>query len=529
MNSYSDIDGVPVAASRELLTGVLRDRWGFTGTVVSDYWSVLFLEQMHRVVDDRQQAGVLALESGLDIELPSTAGFAELGCAVRDGRLDEAYVDRAARRVLRQKIGLGMLDPGYVPGGPGRPVDLDSERNRDIARRVAEESVVLLSNDGTLPLSGRPRVALLGPCADNANTFLGCYSFPNHVLSRYAGADDLGVDVPSLLESLRGELAVEVVHERGVPIADPDRSGIATAVGAAATSDVAVVAVGDLAGLFGLGTSGEGCDAEDTRLPGVQAELVEAVLATGTPTVLVVVSGRPYALGDFADRCAAIVQAFMPGQEGGRALAGVLSGRVNPQGKLPVGIPAHHGGQPGTYLAVPLAWWDEGISNLDPRPLFPFGHGLSYSRFEVTDLEISRDVVDTDGVVDVSVSVTNTGDRTGAEVAQLYLADPVAQVTRPIKQLVGYAKVRLQPGETQRVTFAVHMDRTSFIGTDYRRIVEPGRIEVMVGASSEDLPLRGAFHVAGPTREVPEGRVLTTPARVSHLQHESLCGPRADP
>jgi len=529
MNSYSDIDGVPVAASRELLTGVLRDRWGFTGTVVSDYWSVLFLEQMHRVVDDRQQAGVLALESGLDIELPSTAGFAELGCAVRDGRLDEAYVDRAARRVLRQKIGLGMLDPGYVPGGPGRPVDLDSERNRDIARRVAEESVVLLSNDGTLPLSGRPRVALLGPCADNANTFLGCYSFPNHVLSRYAGADDLGVDVPSLLESLRGELAVEVVHERGVPIADPDRSGIATAVGAAATSDVAVVAVGDLAGLFGLGTSGEGCDAEDTRLPGVQAELVEAVLATGTPTVLVVVSGRPYALGDFADRCAAIVQAFMPGQEGGRALAGVLSGRVNPQGKLPVGIPAHHGGQPGTYLAVPLAWWDEGISNLDPRPLFPFGHGLSYSRFEVTDLEISRDVVDTDGVVDVSVSVTNAGDRAGAEVAQLYLADPVAQVTRPIKQLVGYAKVRLQPGETQRVTFAVHMDRTSFIGTDYRRIVEPGRIEVMVGASSEDLPLRGAFHVAGPTREVPEGRVLTTPARVSHLQHESLCGPRADP
>ena len=518
MNSYSDVDGLPAAASVELLTGVLRDRWGFTGTVVSDYWSVVFLDIMHHLAENPHEAGILALEAGLDVELPSTTGYAELATAVAEGRLAEDLVDRAARRVLRQKIGLGMLDPDFDAATAGREVELDSPRNRDVARRMAEESVVLVRNQGALPLSTPTRVAILGPCADEPRTFMGCYSFPNHVLARYGGHDGLGVSAPSLLTSLRTELTdVELVHVPGVPFATPDRSGIEAAVRAAGESELAIVAVGDLAGLFGLGTSGEGCDAVDLRLPGIQQELVEAVLATGTPTILLVISGRPYALGDVADRCAAIVQAFMPGQEGGAALAGVLSGRLNPEGKLPVAIPAHHGGQPGTYLAAPLAWYSQGISNLDPRPLYPFGFGISYTRFDVADLELSTVEVTPDGSLEVSATVTNTGARSGAEVVQLYLADPVAQVARPVKQLVGFAKVRLEPHETKRVTFDLHMDRTSFIGRDHERVVEPGEMRVMVGSSSEDHPLDATFRIIGDLRVVPEGRVLTTPVRVSHL------------
>ncbi|WP_257210618.1 glycoside hydrolase family 3 C-terminal domain-containing protein [Actinomyces ruminis] len=208
------------------------------------------------------------------------------------------------------------------------------------------------------------------------------------------------------------------------------------AVAAAAAAEVAVVTLGDIAGLFGGGTSGEGCDVVDLGLPGRQGELLEAVLATGTPTVLVLVTGRPYALGEYADRCAAIVQAFMPGVEGADAIAGVLTGAVNPSGHLPVAIPAGRGGQPGTYLAAPLAWHADGISNLDPTPLYPFGYGLSYSTFILTDPAVSAAQTDVDGQVEYAVTVTNTSDRAGAEVVQLYLSDPVAEVVRPLKSLI---------------------------------------------------------------------------------------------
>ena len=193
----------------------------------------------------------------------------------------------------------------------------------------------------------------------------------------------------------------------------------------------------------------------------------------------------------------------------------MLSGHLNPEGKLPVGIPANHGGRPSAYLAAPLAWYSEGISNLDPRPLYPFGYGSSYTTFEYSDLHLSATEVSPDGTLEVTASVTNSGDRAGAEVVQLYLSDPLAQVTRPLKQLIGYAKVRLEANKTKQVTFEVHMDRTSFIGRDHQRIVEPGQMHLLVGSSSEDHPLQGTFHITGEVRAVPEGRVLTTPARIS--------------
>jgi beta-xylosidase len=519
MNSYSEIDGLPAAADGQLLTGVLRDEWGFEGVVVSDYWAIAFLQIMHRVAGSAAEAGALALEAGIDVELPHVRCYAE---PLAD-RVPEALVDRAARRVLRQKAELGLLDAGAPPEPPalaeGR-LDLDPPANRALARELAEAAVVLLANDGVLPLDGRRgTVAVVGPCADDPLAFLGCYSYPNHgVMQRHAELG-LGIEVPTLLAGLRVELPdLTVVHEPGCPIAEPDRSGLEAAAEAAGAADVCLAVVGDRPGLFGRGTSGEGCDAEDLSLPGIQGELLEVLLTTGTPLVLVVVSGRPYALGRYAGRLAAAVQAFLGGEEGGRALAGVLSGRVPPSGKLPVQIPRSSGGQPSTYLHPLLGGSSGGVSSIDPTPMFPFGHGLSYTTFEYSEFRLSADEVPTDGEVEVSCVVHNAGDHAGDEVVQLYLADPVAQVTRPVIQLAGFARVGLRPGESKRVAFRLHADRTSFTGVDLRRVVEPGEILVMIGSSSEDIRARGALLLTGDLRVVGPDRVLTTPCTIEPLE-----------
>jgi beta-glucosidase-like glycosyl hydrolase len=528
MNSYSDVDGVPAGADSWLLTEVLREEWGFTGTVVSDYWAIPFLATMHKIAADTGEAGVRALEAGIDVELPDTLGFGQhLVERVRSGEIPESLIDRAARRLLTQKVELGLLDPGWSPEksvAGAAAVDLDSPGNRALARELAERSIVLLDAGDALPLRpGLRRVAVVGPCADEPRTFMGCYSYPNHVLTRHPGLG-LGVEAPSLLDALRAELPdAELVHERGCDVRGDDRSGFADAAAAAREADLCVVAVGDLAGMFGHGTSGEGCDADDLRLPGVQEDLLAELAATGTPVVVVVVSGRPYALGDVHGGAAALVQAFMPGEEGGAAIAGVLSGRIQPSGRLPVQIPRGHGGQPGTYLQPPLGANSHGISNLDPTPLFPFGYGASYTTFEVGDLRISDAEVRTDGEFAVTVRVRNTGGRAGEEVVQLYLHDVVAQVTRPVRQLTGFARVRLEPGAAADVTFHVHADRTAFTGRDLRRIVEPGDIEVLVGTSAADLPCRGTVRLTGPTRVVGHDRRLVTPLSVVEQEGIDAC------
>ncbi|MEE1618693.1 glycoside hydrolase family 3 N-terminal domain-containing protein [Brachybacterium sp. J153] len=532
MNSYADLDGVPPAASRWLLTELLRDTWGFDGTVVSDYWAVDFLRTMHRVVGTSRQAAATSLSAGMDVELPETSTFPELAAALEDGTIDPAVLDQAVRRVLRQKISLGLLDPDFDPRTTGVAVDLDAPESRALARRMAEQSIILLRNDAgphALPLAAPASLALIGPAAVEPRSFLGCYSFTNHVLSRLT-ENGTSVPVPTLEEALGQEFPdARISLARGVGFTGDDTSGIAAAVAAAQDADVAVLAVGDIAGLFGAGTSGEGCDVADLRLPGAQHELVEAVLATGTPVVLVLVTGRPYALAEYADRCAAIVQAFMPGEEGASALAGLLSGRVNPSGRLPIGMPASLGGQPGTYLAPVLAWVSEGISNLDPKPLFPFGHGLSYTRFAYSDLSLSAEEIAPDGSVEISATITNVGDREGAEVVQLYLGDPVASVVRPLKRLVGFTKIALAAGESARVTFSLHADRTAFLDERLRRIVEPGELIVRVGASSEDMTLEGSFTVVGEVREVGDGdRVLETPVRVERESARTIPGTAAD-
>jgi beta-xylosidase len=515
MHSYAEVDGVPPAADARLLTSLLRDTWGFRGVVVADYFGVSFLETKHGVAGSPGAAAALALAAGVDVELPTVRCYGDpLADLVRAGAVPGELVDRAAARVLRQKCELGLLDALWEP--VVRSVDLDPPFLRDLARTMAERSVVLLDNHRSmLPLNGFERIAVVGPCADEVLSLLGCYSFPNHVGVGHPDVP-LGIEVATLLDAVRTEFpAAHVVAAQGCSIDGDDRSGFSEAIRVARGADVCVAVLGDRAGLFGRGTSGEGCDASDLALPGVQAELLAALLDVDVPVVLVLLTGRAYALGAF-DQAVATVQAFFPGQEGAGAVAGVLSGRVNPSGKLPVQVPHLPGGQPATYLHPKLGAHN-GVSSADPTPRYPFGHGLSYTRFAYEDLSMSAYALPTDGEVEISCVVRNVGALPGAEVVQLYLHDPVATVTRPVRQLAGFARVDLDAGESTRVTFTLHADRTSFTGLAGERIVEPGEIEVLVGASSTDIRLEGAFELVGETRTVGHDRVLTTPVAVDRM------------
>ncbi|MCX5092261.1 glycoside hydrolase family 3 C-terminal domain-containing protein [Streptomyces sp. NBC_00365] len=491
MAAYNDLDGLPAHAHRRLLTELLREEWQFTGTVVADYFGVSFLETAHGLTDSPAGAAALALAAGVDVELPAVRCYGA-------GPLDEESVDRAALRVLTQKCELGLLDPDWAaaPTDFGS-VDLDPPHMRALARQLAEESVVLLANGGTLPLaSGVRRIAVLGPLADDPAAMLGCYTFPRHVLLDHPEVA-MGVDVPTLLEALRAEL--------------PDVGFTDDPVAA----DLCVVAVGDRSGLFGRGTSGEGCDAADLELPEGQGEVVDKALASGTPVVLVLLSGRPYALGRWADRCAAVVQAFFAGQEGGPAVAGVLSGRVNPSGRLPVSVPRERAGQPWTYLAPPLGRLS-GASNLDPTPLFAFGHGLSYTTYDWQAPSVDDTAFPTDGETTLRLTVRNTGERSGTEVVQLYLHDPVGKVARPVARLVGYARVPLEAGASAEVHFTVPADLAAYTGPDGDRIVEPGELELRLGASSAEGEVRYAVPVTltGPERVVGRERRMRCEVRV---------------
>ncbi|MBF4592456.1 glycoside hydrolase family 3 C-terminal domain-containing protein [Curtobacterium flaccumfaciens] len=563
MNSYAEIDGVPVAANGELLTDLLRDRLGFDGTVVADYFSVAFLEVMHGIAADRGEAAALALEAGIDVELPTgDAYLAPLVERVRSGQVDEALVDRAVLRVLRQKERLGLLEPDAFAEDAPTGIDLDTPLHQALARQLAAKSLVLLSNDsgsatvdsgtadsGTagsatvdsttpvLPLAPGASVAVIGPNADRAEALQGCYSFANHVLASHPDLP-LGFAIPTVREAVARALGPAAVRfAAGCAVTGDDRAGFADAVAVASASDVAVVVVGDQAGLFGRGTVGEGNDTESLDLPGVQRELVEAVVATGTPTVMVLLTGRPYAIGWALDgdqpRPAAVVQAFFPGEGGGLAIADLLTGAASPSGRLPLSLPRSAGAQPFTYLHPRLGGPSD-VTAADSTPVRPFGFGLGYTDFAHDELVVDPDVR-SDGVFTASVTVRNTGSRDGEDVVQLYGHDVHGSVTRPEVQLLGYARVALAAGESARVRFRVPVQRFAFTDRRMRKVVEPGDVQVWVAshaaASRPGGPVEAGGIVAsgdGPVRHpVPGTATERATVAVTGAVHEvALDDPR---
>ncbi|WP_211590591.1 glycoside hydrolase family 3 N-terminal domain-containing protein [Microbispora sp. H11081] len=519
MAGYHELDGIPCHANRELLTDVLRGEWGFTGTVVSDYFAVDDLHSYHRFAEDKRRAAVSALTAGTDVELPATDAYAEaLAGALDAGEVGEAELDEAVARLLRHKFELGLFENPYVDE-TAVAATVNAERHREVALETARRSLVLLKNDGVLPLRpGAGTVALIGPNADNARHLLGDYSFAAHVESLLEARerkgllgqamtvpDDLEMEestdgVPTVRDELAARLGDRLRYAPGCDVIDTSRAGFDEAVAAAAAADVAVLVLGDRSGLTTRATTGESRDRSSLELPGVQEDLVRAVAATGTPVVAVLVAGRPVG-GDFLhEECAAVLLAWLPGQTGARAIAEVLLGEVNPSGKLPISYPRSVGQLPVFYahkVSGGRSHWHGDYVDSPVGPRYPFGHGLGYAPFVVEHAALDRAEVTAGGSVTVEVTVANTGDRAGEEVVQLYIRDPQASVTRPVLELKGFARVGADPGRRTAVRFGLPTGQLGFYDRAMDYTVEAGHIEVYVGFSSGALTLAGAFAVTG--------------------------------
>jgi beta-glucosidase len=538
MNAYHELDGIPCGASKEILDDLLRGELGFEGTVVADYFTVATLQTYHKVAADNGEAARRALEAGLDMELPALDCFgAPLRAEIERGRVPIALVDRAVRRVLVQKLALGLFERPYVDADAAAAV-YDTPEQRALARLAAAKSLVLLRNEGDLlPLDRERlrRIAVIGPSADDVRLHQGDYHYPAHLEIIYERPGRVALlprpdevafapgpffpRTVTLLEGIRSaaEPGTEILHAKGCEITGDSRAGFAEATAAARRAEVAIVCVGGRSGLVDDCTSGEFNDSAHLGLTGAQQALVEAIVATGTPTVVVLVNGRPLALPWIAEHVRAVLEAWIPGEEGGHAIAAALFGGVNPAGRLPVSIPRHVGQLPVHYDHKPSGRRSQirgDYTDLPSTPLYPFGHGLSYTRFEYANLAIEPARIAPDGEVAISLDVRNAGDRDGCEVVQLYLNDAVASATRPVKELRGFARVEVVAGRSRRVGFRLDASQLGFYDPEMRFVVEPGTIRVMVGASSEDIRLEGRFEIDGKTRELSRAEIVPTRVEV---------------
>ena len=539
MNSYSSIDGLAPAASRALLTDLLRDELGFDGTVVADYFAVDLLVTHHRVAPNKAVAAAKALLAGLDQELPATDCFAELPPLVEAGIVPEAVVDLAVRRVLRHKFNLGLFESPYVDVATA-PAAFGTEAGRELARRAARASLVLLTDD---EVDGRPlvpldptslrSVAVIGPAADDPRLLEGDYHYPAHLeilFGEHAGAADLlpqsggafapGPYLPDIvtpLSGLRAALGGEVLveHAPGCAVDGDDRSDIAAAVELARGADVAVVCVGGRSGLTPDATVGESRDATDLALTGVQLELLAAVHATGTPTVAVVVSGRVHSLAEVEQHSAATLLAWLPGIEGGTAIAEVLLGLRAPSGRLPVSLPRHVGQLPVHHAQRAggdrSQFWGD-YTDSPTSPLHPFGFGLSTTTFEYSGLDIAEGTTSTPTTL--SVTVTNTGGRAATETVQLYVGDLVASVALPDRRLVGFTRVDLEPGASAAVQFELHPSRLAFHDEEFLFVCEPGAFRAEVGGCAGEPALTSTFDLGGDVQAYRPRDVVATTAVV---------------
>lgn len=513
MNGYHEFDGEVPGASRWLLTEVLRDQWGFDGFTVSDYGSITFLYNMHKIVATPEEAAAAALKAGLDIELPNPTMFPQgLKDALSDGLITEDDIDLAVSRILRLKFELGLFENPYVHT---ESIRLDLPEESALAAKIAEKSITLLSNNGILPISQDGKsIALIGPNAHNIMALFGNYSFENHVVStHYKDMTEEVVSAPTVLDKLKEKIGESsVVYAQGCNILDNDLSLVPEAVETAQRSDLVILVVGDKAGHFRTGTVGEGTDTDDLSLPGGQEELVEAVFETGKPVVIVLLNGRPFAIPVISEKASAIVEAWFPGQEGAGIIVDVLFGDLNPGGKTPLTFSKSAGVQPLFYNHKFLA---PGFPKLPEfEPVFPFGHGLSYTEFTYSDLVLSSYEATVDDEIEISCKIENSGTRKGEEVVQLYINDPVATVPRPVKELKGFKRLSLKPGEKKKIIFTMPADMLAFTGLDYRKIIEPGEIKIMIGSSSEDIRLENSFMLTGDLRYPGEDRKLMTQVKV---------------
>ncbi len=529
MNAYHELDGIPCASSKELLTDILREQWGFDGAVVSDYYSLDNLLFFHLVAKNEQEAAKLGLEAGLDVELPCVNFYGQhLKEALKSGLIKESFVDQAVKRVLKAKFELGLFEKPFVDIGQTSKV-FGKPEQKDLAYKAAQKSIVLLKNKkDLLPLKkDGSSIAVIGPNADSIRNLFGDYSYvstlecmleittPKDVvdatprlstLVRKLEQDSESLakglcSARSILDCIKDKVSgnTKVYYAKGCDILSDSKQGFDEAVAVAKKSDVAVVVVGDRCGLMNRCTCGEFRDRVGLGLYGVQEDLIKAIHKTGTPVVVVLINGRPIAMPWIAENVSSIIEAWVPGEMGAQAVADVLFGKYNPGGKLPISIPRDVGQVPVYYNHKPSggrSMITDNYVEMSPKPLFPFGFGLSYTKFEYGNLKITPAKIGMDGEVEISLDIKNTGEIKGDEVVQLYVRDMYARnVTRPVKELKGFQRITLDPGEKRSVPFHLPIKQLAFYNENMEKVVEPGFIAVMVGSSSEDIRLQVVFEI----------------------------------
>lgn len=554
MPCYCTFDGEAASSSKRILTGLLREEMGFDGIAVSDYGAIGNEHNVQGLYESLTEAGIRSMEAGMDMEWPSKTCYNdELRQRFAEGKEDIAVLDTLVERILTAKFRMGLFEHPFALEGEELKGEFYREKeDRAVSLQSAEESLVLLKNDGTLPLKKEIRkIALIGPHASNARSFFGGYTHVSMVeaihavANSIAGIGEQGVnssrkvplvpgtqiqsdeteefdeilrqikpDCPSLLEELRRQLPdTEILFAYGYPVAGDDTSRFAEALEAVKNADLCIMTLGGKHGSCSVASMGEGVDGTDINLPKCQDAFIEAAAATGTPLVGVHFNGRPIS-SDAADRYLnAIIEAWNPSEMGAKAIARVLTGEVNPSGKLPVSV-AYHAGQIPVYYNHPNgSSWHQGESigfanyvDCPHTPRYFFGHGLSYTTFAYGNLQVDKREAAPFEPVNISCDITNTGNVAGTEVVQLYLKDTFASMVRPCMELQGFARVKLQPGETKRVTFTVSPDQMAFLDLSMEWKVEKGEIQVLVGSSSEDIRCRGAFQVKDTAKILGRGR-----------------------
>jgi beta-glucosidase len=491
MAAYPEVEDVPAHASEKWMTDILRQELGFDGVVESEGDGFRTLIDEH-IVPNQKEAGALALKAGVDLDITyEPAYMGPLVENVEEGKVPMALVDRAVRRVLKLKFQLGLFESPYVDVDRAANI-VHSTENQDLALRAGREGIVLLKNDkNVLPLKKNLKsVAVIGPNADDISNQLGDYS-PLKITQHVA----------TVLEGIKSAVSpqTKVVHARGCDVTGTDKSGFAEAVHAAKNADVAIVVVGEITNVD-HGTDGEGNDVASLDLSGVQEDLIRAVFETGTPTVVVLINGRPLSTRWTSEHVPALVEAWEPGERGGEAVADVLFGNYNPTGRLAISVPRHSGALPAYYNYKPSkTYWMASRKNsyvdIPASPLYPFGYGLSYTAFDYTNLRIEPATIHAGGEAKITLDVKNTGGRAGVETVQLYVHEEYAPVSTPVKQLRGFERVALEPGEKKTVTLNLKPEDLQLLDTDMHWKVVPGDFEIMVGKSSADIPLQGVLKV----------------------------------
>ncbi len=499
MATYPAIDGVPAHASKEILTGILREEFGFDGLVLSEGGGIGTLVY-EGLAPTQKEAGQLALAAGVDVGISYESGYmGDMIQSVKEGKISMSLIDRSVRRVLKTKMRLGLFENPYV--SPRRAAKIvHNPDHQALALKAAREGVVLLKNEGKLlPFRKNLKsIAVIGPNADHEKNQLGDYT-----------ANKVSQEITTILDGIRAIVPkrTKVTYVKGCDIVGNKVNEIEKAKRAAQAAEYAVVVVGENEWQqrnddgVRVATSGEGFDIANLDLTGMQQDLVKAVASTGTPTVVILVNGRPLSARWIAENIPAIIEAWIPGEKGGQAIAEILFGEVNPSGKLPVTIPRHSGQLPVYYNAKKSKryWlekgWGKSYADMNYKPLYPFGHGLSYTTFEYSNLRFDKTEAAIAGTIQVSVDIKNTGKRAGQEVVQLYIQDVITTVSTPVMELRGFEKMHLNPGEKKEVNFSIGPEHLALYNRHLDRVVEPGEFKVKVGASSDDIRLEGSIWI----------------------------------